>query len=286
MSTDAAVAQLLDPDFWTELTGLDPDAPSPGRIDVAAATGDQARAGVLRDGYLHLPPLVPPTDVQALLAAVLAVRDAGLPPVFVFALAAPWNLFYRLDAVWQAAFASDWRALPSVWAWVVAPGDRGWRPHRDRDRDPGLHADGGPVSLSAWIPLTAATPVNGCMYIVPMRYHVGDESTIELQDVRALPAAPGAVLAWNHVVTHWGGRAAEHAVAPRVSLSLELQRADATGIYQPTYPKNGIPNLPGRLAVVGRMILRYAHMVQPDPDLDALARALIANSPIHGIERT
>lgn len=285
MPTDDAVAQLLDPAFWASLTSLPVDALPAKPIVVDATQRAAARESLLRDGYLHLSPLVSPGEVRALLDAVLAVRAAGLPPVFVFALDPAWHLFFRLDALWRAAFDGEWRGLPACWAWVIDPGERGWKPHRDQRGGRGLDAEGAPTVLSAWIPLTPATPLNGCMYLVPMRYHVGDEHDVDLQDVRALPAAPGSVLAWNHVVVHWGGRAAEHALVPRVSLSLELQRADVPDLYTPTYGPGEIPDLPGRLAVIGRMILRYAHMSPADPDLDALAHALIALAPEHGVER-
>ena len=284
MPLEEAVAQLLDPAFWASVTPLPVDA-MPGKpIPVDAARCAEAREAIRRDGYLQLPPLVSPGEIRALLDAVMAIRAAGLPPVFVFALDPTWHLFFRLDALWTAVFDGAWRALPSCWAWVVEPGERGWKPHQDRQGEPGLAGDAGPTSLSAWIPLTPATPLNGCMYILPMRYHVGDATNVDLQDIRALPAAPGSVLAWNHVVTHWGGRAAENAPVPRVSLSLELQRADARGLHSPAYGPDEIPDLPGRLALIGRMLIRYDHMSPLARDLEALAHALVTLAPEHGLE--
>lgn len=70
--------------------------------------------------------------------------------------------------------------LPDFWAWNVDPvrGDAGWRPHRDRGRTT-LLPDGGPKSITTWIALTRATPLNGCMHVVPARndptYNTPDE---------------------------------------------------------------------------------------------------------------
>ena len=103
--------------------------------------------------------------------------------------------------------------------------------------------DGSPASLNFWVPLTRATPRNGCMYAVPRskdgcynntdcEAHFGylhgttnnrvpgagggrafpDNFTagFSLQDVRALPRVPGEVMAWDGQLLHWGGRVSGH----------------------------------------------------------------------------
>jgi hypothetical protein len=47
-----------------------------------------------------------------------------------------------------------------------------------------------------------------------------------LQDVRALPAQAGSVLAWNQYVLHWGGAASKWADGPRMSTGIYVQAAD------------------------------------------------------------
>ena len=123
---------------------------------------------------------------------------------------------------------------------------QGWGPHRDRLIEMGFRPfapDGSPASLNFWVPLTRATPRNGCMYAVPRskdgcynntdcEAHFGylhgttnnrvpgagsgrafpDNFTagFSLQDVRALPRVPGEVMAWDGQLLHWGGRVSGH----------------------------------------------------------------------------
>ena len=68
-----------------------------------------------------------------------------------------------------------------------------------------VEGDGRPASLNFWIPVTEATPDNGCMYILPKgrdsNYWEPDDTLfaasqahIDFQDLRALVAEPGTCL--------------------------------------------------------------------------------------------
>jgi hypothetical protein len=88
---------------------------------------------------------------------------------------------------------------------MPAKGDSGWAPHRDMGRT-SLFDDGSPKCITTWIPLSSATPLNGCMYIVPAlhdpTYATADEANwkVDPSSVRALPANPGDFLVWNQAV--------------------------------------------------------------------------------------
>jgi hypothetical protein len=76
------------------------------------------------------------------------------------------------------------------------------------------------MTLTSWIPLSDATPQNGCMYVVPAHLdpHYGKPTTprSQLPDLslaRALPVRPGDYLVWNQAVLHWGGESNEAANA-------------------------------------------------------------------------
>jgi hypothetical protein len=108
------------------------------------------------------------------------------------------------------------------------------RPARQNSHFPlaseGPSTHGTPKSLTVWLPLTDATPLNGCVYVVPAdrdpTYNTPDEQHLrfELSDIRALPAAAGSLLAWTQGIIHWGARTAPRQVGPRISLSSEFQR--------------------------------------------------------------
>ena len=46
---------------------------------------------------------------------------------------------------------------------------KGWVPHRDR-RNMSFRADGAPEYATVWLALTEATPLNGCMHILPANF--------------------------------------------------------------------------------------------------------------------
>ena len=86
-----------------------------------------------------------------------------------------------------------------------------------------VEGDGRPASLNFWIPVTEATPDNGCMYILPKgrdsNYWEPDDTLfaasqahIDFQDLRALVAEPGTCLFCDGYV--WVG---EYEVCRRLS---------------------------------------------------------------------
>jgi hypothetical protein len=70
------------------------------------------------------------------------------------------------------------------------------------------------------------------MYLLPMQKdpNVPDRLNVfevgNLQDVRALPAQAGSVLAWNQYVLHWGSAASKWADGPRMSTGIYVQAGD------------------------------------------------------------
>jgi ectoine hydroxylase-related dioxygenase (phytanoyl-CoA dioxygenase family) len=114
-----------------------------------------------------------------------------------------------------------------------------------------------------WVPLSDATTDNGCIHVIPA-YLDADYTARRFQHirpdaalVRALPATAGSVLLWNQCLIHWGGRSSVHAGQPRVSLGLELQRADARAFDLPLVPSLSMPPLERRLAYIGKSIYTY-----------------------------
>lgn len=269
---EAVARRLAEPSFWNALApGLHVDGSAP--IPATSVDPEPAFAALRHEGYLHLDAVIPPDHVRTLLAAILRLRQADLPPVFVFAWDEAWTTFLALDRLWVAILGPEWRLLPAFFAWYVEPveGASGWKPHQDRLGT--VAPDGTPTSLSAWVPLTHATPDNGCIHVVPRPWQRRASWDIELQDVRALPARPGSVLAWNQELWHWSGRVGARAVHPRVSLSFELQRGDIAPLRSPLLGP-GVPDLPERLRLIAEQILRYTHMTGVDERVIALAQAL------------
>eukprot|EP00741_Cyanophora_paradoxa_P000335 tig00000403_g326.t1 len=219
-------------------------------------------------------------DVPALLAAQLraveAVVAGGLAPVWACLADEAWALALLLERLLRARLVGPaLRFNADFMAWHLAPAarQRGWGLHRDRDTMP-FAPDASPLYVTAWVPLTEATPENGCIYVVPAefdaRYREAGraDADFDLQDLRALPARVGEVLVWSGRLLHFGGRAGSKAAHPRVSLSFALSDPS----FEDPFVRTGgplwghgdapegplrLPPLAARLAAVAAQVWTY-----------------------------
>ena len=211
------------------------------RIMFDDATLAEVNARIKAEGYFQLPPLAWPVSIDDVADAVRTVVGAGHMPIFSFMYDETWLVFAAIEQLLAGILGDDFAMLPAVWAWHVdgAREKAGWRPHRDQDSTT-LRNDRSPKSLTLWIPLTDATPRNGCMYILPANrdplYAEAMENDIrlDLQDIRALPSPAGGVMGCTQALLHWGSRGSADA-PPRISLSIEYQRSDEAPIKRPQF---------------------------------------------------
>jgi hypothetical protein len=143
-----------------------------------------------------------------------------------------------------------------------------------------IDADGSPHSLTMWLALSDATPLNGCVYLVPM--HLDPDAgrpgvhhqVRNAQDIRALPAPAGSMLAWNQNILHWGGRSSRHGGGPRISIACQFQRARDPVLGRPLLTPGRLPPLRLRAFLIARAILGYGTMTPIPAGLRELAQAL------------
>jgi hypothetical protein len=213
--------------------------------------------------------------------AVKRCADRGMPPVFAWVFDEPWECFRLLAPVISRFLGADYKILPAFWAWHIDPGknERGWTPHRDNSRS--LAADGAPTTLTCWIPLSEASPMNSCMYILPAHLdpYYGKPTTpqSQLPDLslaRAAPAAPGDYLIWNQAVLHWGSASSEFAETARMSMALEFQRGDIPAVRAPLLDPHILPTFEARLRLIAIQVLQYTHMYGYSAQLVRLAQDL------------
>lgn len=272
--------------FWTQLVpGLsirddhhfdDSESWEPPFADARAF-----QAQLDREGYVQLPQLLEPAACGRLAAAAGKLASVGIPPVFCMVYDDFWTPAFRLRRVVEAAFGAEGVILPAVWVWHVDPAksESGWKPHREVGHK-ALFENRRPKALSVWIALTEATPLNGCMYVVPAdrdpTYGTVDDKkhTFGLGEVRALPAAPGDVFIWNQALLHWGSHASPRAPGPRVSMSYEFMHSGVEPYYRPVVEQRSIQRFEDRLKLIGRQILQYRHLYGLPAQMEALARAL------------
>lgn len=282
MSVRSDVRRWRDPSWWrgwNDLTVSDDVVATP--LGVHPDTPGQVLQELRTEGWTQLERPYQGDIVERLHSGVLALRERRLPAVFIWAFDETWLLYAGLDPVWRTVLGDDYRYLPCFWAWYIPPNPKrsGWPPHRDRSKGPpNVAADGTPRTMTAWIPLSRATPANGCMYVVPAPFGPMERDAIRPQDARALPAAPGDVLMWRQDVWHWGGRSSKHAEEPRISIGLEFQSGTDVRYHGPLLHPTRLPSLDHRLALIGANILRYKGFVKNDK-LPPLGRELVRAAP-------
>ncbi len=270
---------VLDVDFWcaefphlsiNSLLGANQKPESPYSELTIGAVTDQVK----REGYFqcHDPQLAARAHVLG--SAVQRMVALGIPPAFLMLFDEPWQCFYHQHVLLKGLL-DEYLILPDFWVWHLDPAaqESGWRPHRDKGRL-GLAADGSPLAMTLWIPLSEATPLNGCMYVLPAdrdpAYNTPEESNVpqNVSAIRALPAVPGDVLGWNQAVLHWGSQSVPRAHGPRISMALEFQRSDAAPFNKPLLPPFCNLEFPVRLALIAKQVLQYQHMYRLTPELE------------------
>lgn len=291
-STGLQLADIAKPDTWRQLApGLHISEQGAAAVTNAHfPTPTLASSAQLfaREGYVQLAPVIDADLLAAMRGCVSSLRQQHLLPVLAFVFDEFWQVFLQQHALIKRLLGADYFLLPDFWTWHVDPAsaEAGWAPHRDKGRR-SLRADGQPQTLTLWIPLSDATPLNGCMYIVPAdrdpAYGKEDEDVwqFQVQDIRALPAEAGSLLAWNQAVLHWGSRSAPRDAPARISIALEFQRHDVVAFNQPLLRPGVLPDFTTRLQLIGRQILRYQHMYalgEQDRELGAWLAAINANA--------
>lgn len=284
---------LRDQGFWqTEF----PELTVSSGIDVARFEsdpnyGDQDRAidaqRMAHDGYIqgHHPALE--QLAPKLASATRRCVELQLPPVFLFLFDEAWESFYALSPRLTRFLGSPLCALPDFWVWHVDPaqGEAGWAPHVDKGAW-SLTPEGRPLSATVWIPLTSANPLNSCIYLLPAsrdpEYGLTTDQrrrSLDVTQVRALPAQPGDFLCWNQAILHWGSASSRFAEEPRISMALEFQSNSVAPFNQPLIRDPRILTFDFRLHLVAKQILQYQHMYAVDPGVEALAKAILSETP-------
>ncbi len=279
--------EAADPAFWL---GVNPHlkiTPEGSRfplqpLDVKL---DTASLNWLRhDGYMSFEHLFDAEFVGKLRLAVENLYFSGINPCFTFIYDEFWQVSRQLTRILSQVLGEHYYQLPDFWTWFLDPNrhDAGWRPHRDRVASNPLLPDGMPKSVTTWLALSDATPLNGCIYLLPAyldEQYLNFESNstdVNAHGIRALPADAGTLLLWNQRVVHWGGTSSRRALEPRISLAVEFQRADTPPFNSPliTSPNELMP-YDLRLMLIAKQIVQYKHMYKVSDSLAELANSIL-----------
>lgn len=291
---DAAVQPALDLSRLGEIETWQAFAPhlhigDPGLLPNARFFGlaeqqsAAARAQITQEGHFQICNLNWGLDIARMVETVRALTRAGVSPAFAFIYDEYWIPFRRLDPIIKSLLG-PYALVPDFWAWDVdaARGESGWAPHRDRGAV-SLFADGSPKSLTVWIPLTPATPLSSCMYVVPRgadpTYATSDEAEHRFlpQGIRALPALPGDVLIWNQAVLHWGSQASTLAAESRISVAAQFQRLDQPPMREPLLDPARVMPFETRLKLIVAQVMGYRNLYAVPPAIEKFALGLIGH---------
>lgn len=242
-----------------------------------------ARAQIVEEGYFQICNLNWGLDLPRMVETVRALSRAGAAPAFAFIYDEFWIPFRRLDPIIRSLLG-PYALVPDFWAWDVdaTRGESGWAPHRDRGAV-SLFPDGSPKSLTVWLPLTPATPLSSCMYVVPRGADPGygtageSEHTFAHQGIRALPALPGDVLIWNQALLHWGSQASGLAPESRVSIAAQFQRLDQPPMREPLLDPSHVLSFEMRLQLIVTQVMGYRNLYAVPPAIEKFALGLIGH---------
>ena len=222
---------------------------------------------MLNEGFYKIDKSIVNYDPSKHATLVKKLVSANLLPVFAMIYDEFWLLQASARNAMEAVLGTGYTIRPCMWVWHVDPKkeESGWYQHRDGDIN-SLHEDKRPKVLSLWIPLTQATPQNGCMYVKPMNREevcvvTNKKADIAcLQDMQALPAEAGDMYIWNFWVLHWGSKATKRAKEPRISVAFEIEEAGSNLLEAPLMDPFRMPSYEERLRIIAYQIKQYMHM--------------------------
>jgi hypothetical protein len=233
-ATDESFWRALNPDLHITPFPLADSASS----CIEAPIVEQCTSQMMKEGYFHTPPILTREKAERLSRVVADLVQRKFAPVFAFVYDEFWQLFSGAYPVLRTLLGDGYQMTPTdIWLWHVhqGPSTAGWGPHRDMPEKSALRDDKTPRVINVWIPLTDATPLNSCMYVLPMDRDPNLPDKVmdyrgytarSFHDIRALPAEAGSAIGWNTHIMHWGGRSSEWATRPRISVAIYFHSRD------------------------------------------------------------
>jgi len=220
-----------------------PESPTPYHISPDEM--EEHMRHIRKEGYFQTSPVVDLAEMDVLRQCIATVVSHGHPATYALIYDQFYHVMAKLANVLSPLLGPDFQLVPDEYEAYYIPQDDsavGTRPHRDSLRTgTSIQPDGTPTLVNVWIPLTDATTLNSCMYVLPahldQHYPRSKEGVVatrsspdvidlrpkELQNIRALPAQAGCVLCWSTHLLHWGARSSQYATHPRISFATYYQ---------------------------------------------------------------
>jgi len=266
---------IEDPDYWERLCPgaaitADPFARAEASVGVTAEQRARYLGQLRTDGYFQSGVCLSESTLGEMRSCVENVVAAGYPPIFALV----YDVFYRalggFDDLLCTLLGPNYQLIPNFWVYHIGMSDdeRGFEPHRDAEYTDTIGADGLPRVITTWIAITDATPLNGCIHVVPKgrdpRYCEAISnlatpvSVTSLEDVRAIPARAGTLSGWDQYISHWGGHSSQWAQQPRLSYALYFQRGDMEPLDGTAFTPPAKLDFGARLEIICGGLMRYS----------------------------
>lgn len=237
-------------DYWRRLNPdcciTDQPFPrSPTPYPVPPEGMERHLAQIRKEGYFQTSPIVDPAEMDKLRRCITTVVSHGHDASYALVYNEFYHVMARLTHVLSPVLGPGYQLVPDEYsAYYIPPDDKaaGTHPHRDSLRiATSMEPDGTPTLVNVWIPLTDATTLNSCIYVLPAHvdphYPCRDGGSIaagsspeevnlqttDLWSIRALPVKAGSVLCWSAHLLHWGARSSEYATHPRIAFATYYQ---------------------------------------------------------------
>ncbi|MEM9584117.1 MAG: phytanoyl-CoA dioxygenase family protein [Pseudomonadota bacterium] len=264
-----------DQDYWEALNPQAHITENPWPSTFAEPLWSDKTTGTLRaalraEGYAKGPVFCEPSDIDPLIAIILNVVRAGHRPACALVYDEFYAFFQKIGVHIERVFQSDVLVVPDEFDVHYVPNHNdaaGSKPHRDNiDAANYMDADNLPGLLNVWVPLTDATPLNSCIYVLPadrdplFKQAVGgrivhwqpDDSSV--QAIRAVPANAGSMLFWAPSLLHWGSRGSAQAHVPRISVACYFQSAGTRKFHSTAMPMQGTLPFSKRIELINKVI--------------------------------
>lgn len=284
--------QAADPGYWRQLNPSLAVSEHGSHVASECLTIDwelivQTKERLRSEGYFELDRLLAPAQMDILASAVQTIWQVGWPTPYAVVYDEYWQMFQALQPLFASILGANYKQVPNFWCWYIDKTtlSRGWGLHRDRPSVNTVSPDGLPTTLTVWIPLTDATVLNGCIYVLPANLdpnfpdYLQSFEVPDIANMRALPAQRGSVLGWSEGVLHLGSRSSDRANNPRVSISFTFQRGDVNPYETPLFDPLVLPSFEERLAFIGQNVVKYKTQGNINHDHVAVASKLSIHIP-------
>lgn len=278
------------PEFWRRLAPelTISDAQPTAAIEHSNGQINREKMRLVNDGFVRLKQPGFKVKMDQISSAMDRIVNAGLPAAFIGVYDETWTIIAQLQDVIDGMFDGKSAMVPDFWAshTVSSASLTAGRKRAGK----GIYEDGTPKNVTVWIPVTDATPENGCVYVVPAGQDRNygkpnpERADASLSGIRALSAQAGDALIWTGETYNWQARPDRHGDdGALMSLNWEFQcreTAPIDGLLVDSYPY--VP-FETRLALLARQMPLHRRDFSASPVWRAVQQTLANRFRIGGV---